>query len=123
MRELTLERALNLQKDLMAGFGSDDFQSKLKELATKKPQGTRGFNFDRQKLFLTVQSKVLPMYGFEGNQRGVFEMMEAFNQHSANTEFQTNGIILNHMLGLQVGPEEPVAPAIAAAEPEKQGKA
>ena len=29
----------------------------------------------RQKLFLTVQSKVLPRYGYEGTSNGVYKMM------------------------------------------------
>ena len=33
------------------------------------------FLFCRQKLFLTVQSEVLPRYGYEGSSNGVYKMM------------------------------------------------
>ncbi|CAK9091509.1 unnamed protein product [Durusdinium trenchii] len=41
---------------------------------------SRKYRAERQKLFLTVQSAVLPRYGLEGTERGVFEMLSQFDQ-------------------------------------------
>jgi len=88
--QITLEEALQMQRDLAEGFGKSEFQQKLSELESKYGQ-SRQFLRERQMLFLTVQKVVLPKYGFDGNPKGVYDMMQAFNAFSDNQEFNMQG--------------------------------
>ncbi|CAK9112899.1 unnamed protein product [Durusdinium trenchii] len=97
MAKLTPQQAVALQKDwgdsgqlpscstcfweLYEGFSSPLFRERLKKLWQQKPtMESRKYRAERQKLFLTVQSAVLPRYGLEGTERGVFEMLSQFDQ-------------------------------------------
>lgn len=86
-----LERALSLQEELMEGFAQPEFQRAL--LAIIKDSPDRGLQFKKKQslLFLTVQSAVLPRYGFEGTQAGVFEMVRAFAPHQVPEVEWNNG--------------------------------
>eukprot|EP00913_Durusdinium_trenchii_P016576 g15581.t1 len=79
---------------------------------------SRKYRAERQKLFLTVQSAVLPRYGLEGTERGVFEMLSQFDQpeiHSTE-EFQQMGNMLNDLL---YGGEPAVGAKVVAEAPKE----
>ncbi|CAE8674771.1 unnamed protein product, partial [Polarella glacialis] len=99
--QLGVAQLLALQKDLLEGFSTADFQARRKELQrTLEKTDLRKFTVERQKLFLTVQSMVLPKYGLPGNPKGVFEMMQQFEKPELlmNQEFQKLGAMLNALL-------------------------
>mmetsp|Transcript_22291 Transcript_22291/g.63988 ORF Transcript_22291/g.63988 Transcript_22291/m.63988 type:complete len:442 (-) Transcript_22291:32-1357(-) len=75
----TLGRALSMQEDLIRGFANHDFQRALAKLIAEHPSKSgAAFVSKRRELALSVQSEVLPRYGFEGNDSGVSQMMSAF---------------------------------------------
>lgn len=96
----THEKALDLQEELMYNFAQGDFQRALDELWTEFPDG-KGFKFQkrRNELFLSVQAKVLPKYGFEGSSAGVMHMMRAFGPHQT-AEVGWNSDQMNMLLRL-----------------------
>ncbi|CAK9050234.1 unnamed protein product [Durusdinium trenchii] len=64
--------ALSLQEELMEGFGKPEFQKALAKIIQEHPSKTGSeFMRKRNELFLTVQSIVLPRYGFEGSPKAV----------------------------------------------------
>jgi len=95
----SLDRALALQEDLMEGFARPDFQMALHKLIQEHP-GKSGAAFlkKRTELFLSVQSQVLPKYGFEGSASGVVRMMAAFARHNGSKEMEWNNHQLNMLL-------------------------
>eukprot|EP00931_Biecheleriopsis_adriatica_P048613 TRINITY_DN28104_c0_g1_i2.p1 TRINITY_DN28104_c0_g1~~TRINITY_DN28104_c0_g1_i2.p1 ORF type:complete len:100 (-),score=21.85 TRINITY_DN28104_c0_g1_i2:47-346(-) len=96
---LTLERALSLQEELMEGFGRSEFQRALAQIIREHPSKTGAeFAKKRNDLFLTVQSLVLPRYGFEGTPKGVMQMMSAYAPHSQSPEVGWNNDQLNKLL-------------------------
>lgn len=79
---LTLDCALSLQEELMEGFGKPEFQRTLAQLVRAHPtKAGAEFLRKRTELFLSVQSVVLPRYGFEGSPKGVVQMMAAYAPH------------------------------------------
>lgn len=120
---LSLEQALSLQRELIQGFEAYEFQQKLKDLLVlhansgSDSKGRRLFNAERQKLFLAVQSQVLPTYGFEGTQKGVFTMMHSMSVFNGEPEFTQLGIYLDQLLALdQPSPDQ--QPAVVEVTPE-----
>jgi len=98
-RMLPLPQALALQKELLEGFSSDTFQRQLERLEATLtgPQFMR----ERNKLFQTVQSAVLPKYGFEGTPEGVLEMVSALRPLAMHhSEIQSVGAEINKLLRL-----------------------
>jgi len=71
----TKKRVLSLCFDLLQGFCAPDFQQSLKKLLAKAPNDLQVVG--RMELALTVQSVVLPKYGFSGTIAGVEAMREA----------------------------------------------
>lgn len=71
----TKKRVLSLCFDLIQGFCAPQFQQSLKELIAKAPNNLQVVG--RMELALTVQSVVLPKYGFSGTIAGVEAMREA----------------------------------------------
>eukprot|EP00420_Gonyaulax_spinifera_P026224 CAMPEP_0197902488 /NCGR_PEP_ID=MMETSP1439-20131203/53576_1 /TAXON_ID=66791 /ORGANISM="Gonyaulax spinifera, Strain CCMP409" /LENGTH=286 /DNA_ID=CAMNT_0043523517 /DNA_START=59 /DNA_END=919 /DNA_ORIENTATION=+ len=97
---LTLEQALSLQEELREGFSDPEFQRRLKDL--KEAGGWEPNELvdeERSRLFLTVQSFVLPKYGFEPNRKGVIDMLEAGAQFKNNEQYKANRDKLNSLLG------------------------
>jgi len=114
--QITLEEALQMQRDLAEGFGKSEFQQKLSELESNYGQ-SRQFLRERQMLFLTVQKVVLPKYGFDGNPKGVYDMMQAFNAFSYNQEFNMQGGYLNALLRLDDVPPQGEQPPETGEQP------
>jgi len=99
-KTLSLEQALSLQVELLQGFEKEEFQIELEELEKRYQKGSKQFLEARAQLFLTVQSVVLPKYGFEGTERGVLEMLSAAARWNHNERFLKNRENLNELLGL-----------------------
>jgi len=98
--DLSLEQVLNLQRDLYAGFSSDEFQDKLAEHELLDTKGSTQWMTERSELFLTVQGQVLPKYGFESTQSGVVHMLQCTARFNSNPEYRQNREMLNELLGL-----------------------
>jgi len=94
----THDKALSLQEELMWGFAQSAFQKALDDILNEFPD-RKGYKFTkkRNELFLTVQSVVLPRYGFEGSSAGVMHMMQAFGRHQTGEVAWNNGE-LNRLL-------------------------
>lgn len=84
-QEVSLSRAqtLALLSELLAGFANDDFQHQLQELARSVAQKGSDLRCidGRQALTLDVQRRVLPRYGFSGDEDGVLAMKKAIRKH------------------------------------------
>ncbi|CAJ1394991.1 unnamed protein product [Effrenium voratum] len=101
VRQLTLQEALALQRDLIQGFSKPEFQARKADLERRlKTNDPKNFSLERQALFLTVQRAVLPKYSLEGSARGVFDMMQQFvgGEFDYDPEFQRQGSILTGLL-------------------------
>jgi len=73
--KLSRQQAVDLQNELLEGFRSGDFQERFRELQAKFPDGGATFYVERRKLVLSVQTKVIPKYGFAADLSGVFDMV------------------------------------------------
>lgn len=80
-KALTFEQALALQEELIEGFGRPDFERELAALFDAHPSRNVDFKRKQAKLYFSVQSAVLPKYGFEATQSGILKMMQALNTH------------------------------------------
>jgi len=97
----TRERALRLQRGMIDGFISEDFQTKLKALHEAHPdRQSAAYRKEKQLLCLTVQSAVLPEYGFPGTIEGVFRMVVAFYPHVQDPEVRRNSAEIDWLLGI-----------------------
>jgi len=98
-----------MQSELYKGFSDEGFQKQLKELETKHSKSSRDFVTERTQLFLSVQSVVLPKYGFEGTQKGVVLMLNAFQPFMGNADFLKQAYLINQALGLEPNADEAAA--------------
>mmetsp|Transcript_86097 Transcript_86097/g.191785 ORF Transcript_86097/g.191785 Transcript_86097/m.191785 type:complete len:508 (-) Transcript_86097:101-1624(-) len=104
----TLKQAVALQRELYDGFVTEEFQDALAALEDQVGSGERTqiqFVQDRQELFLTVQRPLLPKYGFEGSQQGVFKMMGAMGPFLKDPEFKQLAADINEVLRIDSPPE------------------
>mmetsp|Transcript_30803 Transcript_30803/g.57746 ORF Transcript_30803/g.57746 Transcript_30803/m.57746 type:complete len:335 (+) Transcript_30803:50-1054(+) len=107
--ERTLETFLALQKALRAGFSGAAFQDDLRQLRERCDRGElkkTKFLEQRQKLFLTVQSDVLPRFGYEGTSLGVYKMMGDMNPYVQEAEFIALANEINALLGIDYSPPD-----------------
>lgn len=117
---LSKNQALGLLTELCAGFSSDDFQQRLKELA--KNNSERSGNDlrcieGRLALTLAVQREVLPRYGFTGDEDGVLAMKMAVRKHMGDPRVARKSMDIRDKLLL---PElQKDAPTVPAAERSK----
>lgn len=102
---ITLEQALNMQKELYAAFSDFDFQDALEEVEAKHGKGYASLTRHHTELFLTVQNAVLPKYGYPEGQRGVAQMFQDVSRFNSDPQFQRNRFMLNQLLNL-LSPEE-----------------
>eukprot|EP00404_Azadinium_spinosum_P061656 CAMPEP_0180696066 /NCGR_PEP_ID=MMETSP1038_2-20121128/2779_1 /TAXON_ID=632150 /ORGANISM="Azadinium spinosum, Strain 3D9" /LENGTH=278 /DNA_ID=CAMNT_0022727517 /DNA_START=9 /DNA_END=845 /DNA_ORIENTATION=+ len=114
---LSLEQALSLQRELYLGFTSAAFRKSRAELEERCGKGLESYPEERSRLFLTVQSKVLPRYGFEGNQNGVLEMLDVGARFNQNAEYREKRDQLNQLLWpLRGGDEDELKCSVSASE-------
>jgi len=104
-----LEKFLALQKELLGGFSEPEFQEELCQLQTKcerRELVKTKFLAERQKLFLKVQMRVLPRYGYEGSSSGVYKMMGDMRPFIKEPEFVELADKINALLGINYSPPE-----------------
>lgn len=119
LTELSLEQAFKLQAELYDGFEDEIFQMQLSDLGPRPDQGSPamvGYMRKLRDLALNVQSRVLPKYGFSGDQAGVRQMVAAFGPHLENKDIQDRANMINDLLGM---PQQQPAPKFADAELER----
>jgi len=106
---LTLEQGRALQRCLLRHFRDEAFQQKRQALSQVHLEGSAVFYRERQKLFLSVQSKVLPDFGFGGDSQGVCDMIQAYELLGPDEEIIEQGYEINVLLGLadELGQAEP----------------
>lgn len=80
------------------------FQKKLDALEVEHDKKSLEFMRLRQELFMSVQSLVLPLYGFEGTTRGVYKMMAAVGPYVNDREFVVLATKNNALLGVHSPP-------------------
>lgn len=109
VRPASLDGFLILQKELKAGFADESFQEKLRQLqeqCERRELAKTKFLAERQKLFLTVQSEVLPRYGYEGSSNGVYKMMGDMKPYIKDPQFIELADEINCLLGINYSPSE-----------------
>lgn len=99
---LTIARAKDLQRELLEGFNSTDFQEELLRLMRDHGSADTPYHLDgRRQLCLRVQARVLPKYGYPGTAEGVGAMMEMLNGLLPHSEELREGAVRIHSsLGL-----------------------
>lgn len=91
----TLEDAIAMQVDLIAGYREQSFQDASRAAAeasepAKRVKGKRDANF-------TVQSKVFPKYGFETSPKGVQDSLKAFMPYNLEPTVARNNSIMLYL--------------------------
>jgi len=104
-----------MQRELLAGYSSAQFQRRLRNLQFTCEPGSEELARERNQLLLSVQGSVLPRFGFQGDHRGVLEMMRAIGPFKDDPEFLRNNAEINDVLGI----EPPPPPKPKPPEPER----
>jgi len=89
---------LAMAKELLNGFSTADFQKKLHMLLRDRKSATDVPG--RMELALTVQSKVLPKYGFPGTPEGIVEMLDAISPFMDDEKMQDLLWAIDEKLGM-----------------------
>jgi len=104
---LTLRRALALLGELRSAFAEEAFRARLSALEFQRDcyGSTSEYLRDRNALFATVHSAVLPRHGFEGTRSGVYRMLSQMAGFAENEEFRSMATELNELLGVDLLPK------------------
>jgi len=104
-----LDGVLAMLDDLFEGFRQRSFQQQIKEIEEQQKAGTLKRSLASNKLFelrMSVQSKVLPRYGFQNSMAGVMEMMSLIPpgtskalQNDTGREIQERGFEVGYLAG------------------------
>lgn len=97
---LTLKQALAMQRELREGFMGETFQLNLRVLEAAYEPDSPAFVKARQNLMLSVQSRVLPRYNFEGSMIGVYKMLGACKPWVDDPEFERMGNEIYEFCGI-----------------------
>lgn len=89
---LDRHQALTLCSDLLKGFSEPEFQAALQTIKKNGPE--------RALLAMSVQSKVLPRFGFPGSAVGVVQMLDAITPHAGDWMVATLVNSIDEKLGL-----------------------
>mmetsp|Transcript_144568 Transcript_144568/g.252022 ORF Transcript_144568/g.252022 Transcript_144568/m.252022 type:complete len:304 (+) Transcript_144568:80-991(+) len=89
---------LSMAEELLDGFSTADFQRKLQTLLRNRKSTTDVPG--RMELALTVQSKVLPKYGFPGTPEGIVEMLDAISPFTDDDKMQDLLWAIDEKLGI-----------------------
>ncbi|CAE7252008.1 aglP [Symbiodinium natans] len=103
---LTKERAVALQLELMAHYNTPAFQKQLHELARTLGPSSSQFRSALCKLVRRIQLNVIPRYGFDGSEEGVQEMLRAFKALEKDPDIEVNGVAIKELLSVEVPPME-----------------
>mmetsp|Transcript_36128 Transcript_36128/g.66396 ORF Transcript_36128/g.66396 Transcript_36128/m.66396 type:complete len:145 (-) Transcript_36128:21-455(-) len=96
--EMTKETFLPMATELLDGFSTVDFQIQMQELLRNSSSTTDVPG--RMELALTVQSKVLPKYGFPGTPEGIVEMLDAISPFMDDDKMQDLLWAIDEKLGI-----------------------
>eukprot|EP00418_Pyrodinium_bahamense_P082025 CAMPEP_0179071118 /NCGR_PEP_ID=MMETSP0796-20121207/31369_1 /TAXON_ID=73915 /ORGANISM="Pyrodinium bahamense, Strain pbaha01" /LENGTH=356 /DNA_ID=CAMNT_0020768227 /DNA_START=1 /DNA_END=1071 /DNA_ORIENTATION=- len=103
---LTKAEAMSLFTELYELYKEDEFQEELRLLREEAEYMSRtDFVQTRQDLFFLVQRQVLPRYGFEESQAGVFRMMAAVGPFVEDADFVHLATKVNELVGIDNPPE------------------
>mmetsp|Transcript_121702 Transcript_121702/g.378845 ORF Transcript_121702/g.378845 Transcript_121702/m.378845 type:complete len:134 (-) Transcript_121702:86-487(-) len=104
---LSREQAVELLRELLAGYQSEDFRRRMEDLMAHYPDRTgliaehkyyTGFYTMRKQVLLSLQSTVLPKYGFSKYQGGTVMMVTAIKQFNGDAEIARLGLEINTIL-------------------------
>lgn len=98
--QLALERVLELQRELEGAFSEEGFRRRLREVEARHGRAHVQCTPEHTRLFQTVQSAVLPKYGFAPGQKGVLDMLDVGASFNDSQEFRQQRLRLNQLLGL-----------------------
>ncbi|CAE7602347.1 tycA [Symbiodinium sp. CCMP2456] len=105
----SLDSFIALQRALRSGFAEAKFQEQLYQLKEQCEKGElkkTKFLEQRQQLFLTVQSEVLPKFGYEGTSLGVYKMMGDMKPYVQEPDFVVLADEINALLGIDYSPPD-----------------
>eukprot|EP00439_Symbiodinium_sp_Y106_P030564 s2123_g3.t1 len=101
---LTKERAITLQLELMAAYGTPAFQKQLHEIGRR--HGTLGVQSSLRGLVRRIQLDIIPRYGFDGSEEGVHSMLRSFKALEKDPDIEVNDVAIKELLSLEVPPME-----------------
>eukprot|EP00930_Biecheleria_cincta_P035886 TRINITY_DN24647_c0_g1_i1.p1 TRINITY_DN24647_c0_g1~~TRINITY_DN24647_c0_g1_i1.p1 ORF type:complete len:180 (-),score=33.63 TRINITY_DN24647_c0_g1_i1:271-810(-) len=113
---LTLAEVLKLQAELYSAFSDEEFQDALEELEARHGKAYMNYTDAHTQLFLTVQNKILPKYGFSEGQAGVLQMLRDVARFNDDEQFCDNRSALNDLIGM-AAPVVEDTESVAAEEP------
>jgi len=94
----TKQKALLLQRELLAKYTTDYFQSRLQQMVEKYGHKSALFLKERRQLVFSMQKDVIPGYGFQPTEDGVQRMILAVNKFSGDNEISSNTKVINKFL-------------------------
>lgn len=96
---LTLERALELQGEMVRGFSEPGFRRSLAELKARHGDLAKvRYQKERADLVFTVQKMVLPKYGFPSSRDGVQMMIVAYAPWGLHPDIDSNNKLIASLL-------------------------
>lgn len=99
--QLSRSQVLALAGELLDGFRMPAFQEVLQSVL--KSCSPHNIALERTELAMSVQSKVLPKYGFPGNSNGVFLMLDAMSPWASDFTVASVVSAIDESLGLPAG--------------------
>lgn len=92
---------MELQQSLLQAFTSPGFQKKLHVISRRYRAG-HGADpeswSDFKKLVRSYQAEILPYYGFAEGSRGVYEMLQAFQEYESDPDVYVNTAAIDEAL-------------------------
>jgi len=102
---LTKERAITLQLELMAAYGTPAFQKQLHEIGRRHGTSSK-LRSELCKLVRRIQLDIIPRYGFDGSEEGVHSMLRSFKALEKDPDIEVNDVAIKELLSLEVPPME-----------------
>ncbi|CAE7939485.1 unnamed protein product [Symbiodinium sp. KB8] len=102
---LTKERAITLQLELMAAYGTPAFQKELHEIGRRYGTSSK-LRSELCKLVRRIQLDIIPRYGFDGSEEGVHSMLRSFKALEKDPDIEVNDVAIKELLSLEVPPME-----------------
>jgi len=85
---LDLQTALSVLKDWADGFGGTEFHKQHEELTNEHNGKGEHTRMEIHKLAISVQTAVLPKYGYEGTENGVLQITDAMRNFKDDPEYK-----------------------------------
>mmetsp|Transcript_82602 Transcript_82602/g.143336 ORF Transcript_82602/g.143336 Transcript_82602/m.143336 type:complete len:319 (-) Transcript_82602:15-971(-) len=97
----TLERAIQMQKDLILKFKDPAFVQAISYIDDEFPDKKSAVYLGKRNMAIFgAQRDVVASYGFPGSQKGIMQMMGAYGPHSRDKEVERLGNEINKLLNL-----------------------